>query len=91
MVAVSSALAIRSPLWFVIYSLSLVFLVNLNGDVLEVESPFFSWLLCLTMEYESRLMEVFLLLVHVFFVCRRPSGVPFFIFSIVILVYLEFT
>ena len=80
MVAVSSALAISSLLWFVIYSLSLVFLVNLNGDVLEVESPFFSWLLCLTIEYESRLMEIFLLLVHVFFVCRRPSGVPFFFF-----------
>ena len=78
--AVSSALAISSLSWFVIYSLSLVFLVNLNGVVLEVESPFFSWLLCLTIEYESRLMEIFLLLVHVFFVCRRPSGVPFFFF-----------
>ena len=56
---------------------AIAFLVNLNEDVLEVEgSPLFrSWiflrLLCIVWQLWSRLMEIFLLLRHVFIVWRH--------------------
>ena len=56
---------------------AIAFLVNLNEDVLEVEgSPLFRswiflWLLCFVWQLWSRLIEIFLLLAHVFIVCRH--------------------
>ena len=56
---------------------TIAFLVNLNEDVLAVEgSPLFRswiflWLLCFVWQLWSRLMELFLLLPHVFIVCRH--------------------
>ena len=65
---------------FVSYTITrsiITFLVNLNEDVLEVEGSLlfriwiFLWLLCIVWQLWSRLMEIFLLLAHVFIVCRH--------------------
>ena len=64
--------------------------MNLNEDVLEVEgSPLFRswiflWLLCIVWQLWSRLIEIFLLLAHVFIVCRH---IPLELYRFFVLIF----
>ena len=70
--------------------IAIAFLVNLNEDVLEIEgSPLFRswiflWLICIVWQLWSKLMEIFLLLAHVFIVCRH---IPLELYRFFVLIF----